>query len=162
MTDDTQIVDKPEPIVPMLREDFFRVIILGAVAGLLMWVLSVVLHRYVFDAYLCQNDISSQCGNAKNYAAGVASLLVAIPVLGALVRMRVYRPLLVLLASMISVWGVIQISLGLEWFMGLLLAFIMYGLSFGTFAWLARIRHFWISLAAIIVVVAVTRFILTI
>lgn len=161
MTEESQ-ADTPTPIVTMYRDDVVRVLVLGIIAGVFVWLLALLLHRYVFDVYLCQNGTREQCGSAKDYAVAVASFVAAIPALGALVRMRVYRPLLVVLASGISVWGVTQVGLNFGWLTGLAMVAVMHGLAFGAYAWLARIRNFWIALAAIVVVVIITRLILAV
>lgn len=150
-------VEDPTPIIPMLRSDLMSVLVLGGIIGAIVWLLGLLLHTYVFDAYFCQGDINSQCGSAKNYAAVAATLVGGVAALGGLVRLRVYRPLLVVLASLISTWGVVQISWDFGWFTGILVAIVLYGLAFGLYGWMSRIREFWVALLIIILLVVAVR-----
>lgn len=150
-------VEKPVPIIPMLKGDFISILVLGAVIGLVVWGLGMVFNRYIFDVYFCQNEISSQCGSAKDYSAVAAGLIGGVAALVGLIRLRVYRPLLVLIASFLSLWGIVQISWNLNLFTGLLIAIVLYGLAFGLYSWTSRIREFWISLIIIVLLVVAVR-----
>ncbi len=152
--------EKPDPIVTMTTGDFITVLILGGIVGLILWGLGLMLNVFVFEGYFCEGDVTSQCGNSKNYAVVAATLLTSVAALAALVRIRVYRPLLVLIASILSTWGVVQLSWELAWLVGALVSTLLSALAFGTFAWLARVREFWISLAIIIVLVVITRIVI--
>ncbi len=153
-------IEKPMPIIPMLRSDFMSVLAIGAVAGLLVWAIGFLFDRFVFDMYFCQNEISAQCASAKNYSAVAAGLIVALAALGGLVRVRVYRPLLVLIASFLSLWGLAQLSWGLEWSTGLPVMMLLYALAFGLYTWVARIREFWVSLIIVVLLVVAVRLVL--
>lgn len=154
-------VEKPAQIIPMLRTDFISVIILGAIIGLFIWGFGAALNRFVFEEYFCQGDISSQCGSAKSFSVAAASLVGGIAALTGLIRLRVFRPLLVLIASLVSTWGVVQTSWDLGRFTGIVAVIVLYALAFGVFAWIARIREFWIALVAMIVLVVAVRLALT-
>lgn len=153
--------EKITPIVPMLRSDFMSVLALGAAVGLLVWGLGMLFDRFVFDVYFCQSEAGRQCASAKSYSVAAASFIAGIAALAGLIRLRVYRPLLVLIASLLSTWGVVQISWGLGWFTGILIAVAMYALAFGAFSWIARVREFWISLVVIIILVLAVRLAIT-
>lgn len=147
----------PTPIIPMLRSDLISVLVLGGVAGLIIWLLGLLLNTYVFDVYFCQGDISSQCGSAKNYAAAAAGIVGGVAALGGLVRLRVYRPLLVVIASLASTWGVVQLCWSLGWFTAAVVAIVLYALAFGLFSWVSRIREFWITLLVMVLLVVAVR-----
>lgn len=149
--------EKITPIVPMLRSDFISVLALGAGIGLMIWGLGMLFDRFVFDVYFCQSEVSRQCANARNYSVAAASFISGIAALAGLIRLRVYRPLLVLIASLISTWGVVQASWNFGWFTGILIAITIYALSFAAFSWIARIREFWLSLIVIIVLAVAVR-----
>ena len=153
-------VDEPSLIVPVSRNDVISVLVLGGLVGLVCWVLGMLSHRYIFDSYLCQGEVVSQCGYAKDYAAVVAVLIGSIVALSGLIRLRIYRPLLVVLASMLSLWGMLQMVWGLMWYQGVVIAVLMYALAFVTFSWLSRLRPFWIALATIIVLIIAVRVVL--
>lgn len=154
-------VEKTTPIIPMTRSDFLSVLALGAAVGLVVWGLGMVFHRFIFDVYFCQGEVVRQCSNARNYSVAVASFIGGIAALAGLIRLRVYRPLLVLIASVISTWGLVQLSWDLGWFTGLLVVAVMYALAFAAFSWLARVREFWLSLVLIIILVVAVRLVMT-
>lgn len=153
--------EKPEPIVPIGMSDFVTILILGGVIGLIIWGLGLLFHTYIFEGYFCQEGAGRECENATSYAAVAATLLGSIAALAALIRLRVYRPLLVLIASILSTWGVVQMSWDLQWFTGILVAVVLYALAFGAFSWIARIREFWISVVVIILLVVAVRLAIT-
>lgn len=155
-------VESSTPVVPMLRSDLVSVLLLGGGVGLLIWLAGLLLHTYVFDAYFCQGDSTSQCGGAKNYAAIAAGVVGAIVALGGLVRLRVYRPLLVVIAVLVSTWGIAQMSWGFGWFTGALVMIVLYALATGLFSWVSRIREFWIALVVMILLTVAVRLALTV
>lgn len=149
--------EESESIIPMLRSDIIGVVLFGAVIGIFVWGIGALLNRFVFDPVLCQGDTVSQCVNAKNYAALIASVLGLIVALFGLIRLRVYRPLLVLIASLVSLWGIAQLSWELGIYTGLLIVVILYALAFGAFTWIARVREFWITLGLTIALTLIVR-----
>lgn len=156
MNDESQ-TEKPAFTVAMSNRDLVSILVLGGIIGLFIFGLSLVLNRYVFDVLLCQNGANNQCTYAVNYAEAAA--LVAGNILGliGLIRLRVYRPLLVVLATSISLWGLVEMALGMQWYWGALVAIAMYLLAYGTYSWVARMRLFMLALAATIVLVVGVR-----
>ena len=151
-------VEKPAAVIPMQWRDLTGILLVGAGTGLLVWILGSLFFRFIFDPYLCQGESSVQCTqNAENYSAVLAGLIAVAGALGGLIRLRVYRPLLVVIASMLSLWGVVQISWGFDWIVGVLVAVLLYAVAFGLYSWIARIREFWISLLIIIFLVVAVR-----
>lgn len=155
--DDESQVEQPSFAVAMSNRDLLGILILGGIVGLLIWGLGLVLNRYIFDVFFCQNGISSQCSRAVDYATGVAALAGSVAGLVGLIRLRVYRPLLIVLASVISLWGVVQLALGMRWYWGAPVTFLMYLLAYGLYSWIGRVRLFWIALAATVVLIAAVR-----
>lgn len=147
----------PLPIIPMTNTDLMGILLVGALMGLVLWGIGLLFNQYVFEVYFCEDAITSSCSNSQNYSATIASLIGGIAALVGLIRLRVYRPLLVLLASIISLWGILQTSWELDLFTGMLMVTALYALAFGVYSWVARVREFWIAIAAIIVIVVAVR-----
>jgi len=156
MTDESQ-VEQPASVVSMSRSELMNILVVGGIAGFLVWVLGFLLNRYIFDVYFCQNEVSNQCAYAPSYAAATAMVLVSFVALGALVRFRVYRPLLVLIAAMISMWGIVQLGWNMTWYQGIFIALVMYALAFSVFSWVARVRDFWITLITVAILIVAVR-----
>ena len=151
--------ESPFFIAMSLRALLF-VVITGLAAGLAIWGLTFLLDTYVYKALLCANQTTHQCVSSTQYATVTATILGAALGLFGLVRFQVFRPLLVVLAAIVALWGLLEVVSPFVWYIELPAVMVLYGLAFGVFAWLARIRHFLISLVAIIVLVVVVRLVL--
>ena len=149
--------DRLASIIPMTKRDLISVLLLGGAVGLLVWGVGLVLNHYVFDVYFCQGEVNRQCGSAKNYAAVAANIIGMIVALGGLIRLGIYRPLLIVIASMFSVWGVAQLSWNLSVPIGLFVMVMIYAAAFGLYSWIARIREFWMTTVVIILLVVAAR-----
>jgi hypothetical protein len=159
--DDESQVEKPGFAVAMSNRDLVSILVLGGIVGLLLSGLGLVLNRYVFDVFFCQNGTGGQCANATAFAEGAATVIASIFGLIGLIRLRAYRPLLIVLASAISLWGLAQLTWGAKWYLSVVIAVVMYLLAYGLFAWVARVRKFWIALVLTIILVIATRLVLS-
>lgn len=138
-------------LVPMSGGELARIGAIGAVLGMLSVGLHALLHAYVFQAVLCSDQASAACTQASNYAAIATTFIVSLAAVALLVRIRVYRPLLVVLAVVLALWGIQSIVVVLPWYLALVGMVAVGALSYSLFAWIARLRSF--VLAAIVTVV---------
>ncbi|MET0979727.1 MAG: hypothetical protein ABWX90_00530 [Candidatus Saccharimonadales bacterium] len=152
--------DTPTPLVPMTYRKLVFVIACGAVAGLATWGLAYLLDAYIYKAILCSGNAAVQCASSYQYATTTATILGGAVGLFGLVRLRVFRPLLVVIAAYIALWGLLATILPLPWYGAAGVVAVLYGLAFGAFAWLARIRNFYIAIIILILVIAALRFVL--
>jgi hypothetical protein len=149
--------DKRSLFTPMVMSRLAAVVLLGAVIGLLVWGLTLTLDRYVLTPTLCQGSQLLQCSNTAQYAESAAAIIGAGVGLFFLVRLQVYRPLLVVVAVITSLWGVVANVALLPWY-GIGLAVVgLYALAYGLFAWIARFRKFWMVVVLYIALVAAVR-----
>lgn len=147
-------------LVVMGTKKLLFIIIFGAISGLATWGLTSLLDAYIYKAILCGHDAAVQCASSYQYALTTATIIgTAIGLLG-LVRLHVYRPLLIIIASFISLWGLMVILQPLSWYATTFAIIGLYGFAFGFFAWLARIRNFYIALILVIATVIVLRLLL--
>jgi hypothetical protein len=149
--------DKRQLFMPIDTSKVIAVIALGAVIGLLVWGLTLVIDRYILTAVLCQGNQVLDCANTSLYAESVATIVGAIIGLFFLVRLQVFRPLLVVLATVVSLWGIIGLAGLLPWYGIGLSAIILYAFAYGLFAWVARIRSFVLVLVLLVVLVMAVR-----
>lgn len=158
--DEGQHEEKLLPYVSMTTRQVVQVVIWGCIAGIVAWGLSYVLEMYVLKAVLCQGEASARCSLSSQYAHIMASILAAGVGLFALVKLQIFRPLLVVLAALISFWS-LGATLGLlVWYQAALAYALLYGVAYMAFAWVARIRLFWTAILLVVVLVSVVRFIL--
>ena len=71
-----------------------------------------------------------------------------------------YRPLLVVLAMLISLWGIQDHASDAPWYGVIIAAAALLGISYGLYAWLARIRNFILAVVVTVVVVVLIRWML--
>ena len=152
---------KTSPLVWMTMRDLFMAIIIGMATGLATIGISMLMNRFVFAAVLCRTDTSGDCSNAPLYSAIVAMVIGAILALIVLARVRTFRPLLVVIAASVSLWGMYIFTEPLVWYLELIIAAVLYGLAFGIFSWVARIRSFILSVVVSLVVIVAIRLMLT-
>lgn len=148
----------------MSWRDGLKVGIAGLLTGLLTMALYVIIDTYIFSPTLCSelNVGTGRCDDKLLYASGVAMVVAALPVLIYFVRQRVYRPLLVVLLSVVSLWGVPTFIGTLTIFPAIALTVVIFGLTYALFAWLVQVRNFVVALILSIVVVFVIRLLLSI
>lgn len=140
-------------IVDMKVAGLVRVFLCGVLVGILVAVSAVVMDRYVFSAVLCRPQAASDCSQAPFYAMIVAMVIGAIAGVAGLVRLRIYRPLLVVLAGTLSLWGIVSLVMDMHWVLVVLVMGLLFGLVYALYAWVSRLRSF--VLAAVVAVVAI-------
>ncbi len=146
-----------EKVIPMSNRDLFGVALLGGLAGVLVWLAGVLVNRVLFEQVLCRGDQLTICSNSLFYSELLAIVIIGGLALFALIKLLIYRPLLVLIASLLSVWGLLQSVSQLNWEVASITMFLVYAVAFGAFTWLARLRNFWICIASIIILVVSVR-----
>lgn len=165
MAKDSSVVDKPPIYITTFARDFLQVAILGLVAGLLVKLLSVGLIRFFIDPVFCRGgDFAGICSNADAVALGAANVIIGILTVVVMVRMNVFRPLLVAVAAIATLWGLTRYTTGLViaanfaeqtlWFM------VLYALAYLLFFWVLRLRNFIASLILTILLAVGLRYLL--
>lgn len=145
-------------IILMSVADFLRVVIVGACAGILLWVLGIVLDHYVVTPLLCRDGVDAAlCVSAPDYAWYGAAIIAAAAALLALVRLFVFRPLLVVLGAVVATWRLWALVAPLPSLAQVAVLALLFALIYGLFSWIARVRLFWLSLVLVIVAVLLIR-----
>ena len=158
--DETAVAVPVVPFVGMSQAELLRVIVCGVGVGVVVSLAMMLLEKFIFGTVLCRPQSMVDCASAPSYAMIVAMVIGAIGGLVALARMRVYRPLLVVLAATVSLWGVNALTAPFAWYWAAGIAALLFGLAYGLFAWIARIRNFVMALVVTIVVIVLVRFLL--
>src|SRR5690242_16226370 len=124
---------KVSPFVSLTYRDIINSAVAGLVVGLVYMIALYLLNTYVFSSVLCRPQSANECSQAPAYAAAVAAVISALLGLGALVRLRIYRPLLVVIASVISLWGIGTLLLGVKWYAAALIAALLFALCYAAY-----------------------------
>ena len=133
------------------------VVATGAGVGLLVWGLATLLGAYVLSGILCHGQ-TMKCGTGDQYAEILASILAAGAGLFVLVRLQIFRPLLVVLGALLSLWGIVSLASTLPWYGALFACVLMYAAAYAAFAWLARLRSFGMVLVLFVVLIVMIRY----
>jgi len=150
-------VRRVSPVVNSRRGELVRTLLAGVGVGVVVSLLVYLLEQFVFAPLLCGQNGSGSCVNVTAYSSAVAMLVGALAGLVSMTTLQVYRPLLIVLAATISLWGYYTLVVGMTWYWMLLVAAILFGLAYALFAWLARIRSFIVALVIVIVMVVLVR-----
>ena len=144
-------------LVPMTWRELARIGAIGAVIGALSVGLYVLFHTYIFQAVLCRDQANTACGQAATYAAITTAFIASFVAVVVLAHIRVYRPLLIILAAILALWGIQSIVAVLPWYWALAGMIAVGALAYSLFAWIARIRSFILSAVAAIVTAVIIR-----
>lgn len=148
--------DTPSSLIAMNRQQFVQIFTAGAVVGLVIWGLSLLLDTYVYQMLLCRGE-GGRCDSSLQYAQVTAIVLAALTGLFSLVRLQVFRPLLVVIAATVALWSLQGLTASLPWWYALLAVAGVYGVGYLLFAWLVRVRSFVLACVLAVVVVVITR-----
>lgn len=149
----------PSSLIGMSRRQFGQVLLTGAIAGLIVWGMTFILDHYVYQLIFCRGA-NVRCDSSMQYALVTAELLAAIFALFSLVRLQVFRPLLIVLAVVVSLWGVLTLTTNLPWFGAAMALAAMYALAYLLFAWIVRVRSFILAALITVVLVVIIRFVI--
>lgn len=149
---------KEPVIVEITVKQLIWTIVLGLGVGVLVWGLTNLLGMYVFHPLMCKEGAMSTCGSVSQYSEIIATILASMLGLFILVRQQIFRPLLVVIACAVSLWGIIGYMVVLfPWYGVLLGAALLYGVGYGAFMWILRIRFFWLAVALVVALIVGVR-----
>jgi hypothetical protein len=157
---DTNVTDTPNSLIAMTTKKLLFTAVIGAAAGLTTWGLTLVFDMYIYKTILCNGSAAVQCSSSYQYATTTATIVGAAAGLFGLVKFHVFRPLLIVIASFVSLWGLLALVADMAWYWAVFAVILLYGLSFGLFAWVARVRRFYIALIAVVLIVIAVRLVL--
>jgi hypothetical protein len=152
--------EKTTPIIAMSVKQIMQVAVLGILVGLLVWAFTYILETYILKALLCQGSQTMKCALATNYAGIAASILAAGVGLFGLVKIGIFRPLLVVIAATVSLWGLLGIIGAMPLYGVLIFSAGLTALSYIAYSWIARIRLFWLAVLLMVVLIVVVRLVL--
>lgn len=146
------------PFVEINLRQFMLVALTGLIVGGLIWALTSVISTYIFHPLMCREGNGGACGGVSQYSEILATIVASAAGLFSLVRLQAFRPLLVALASAISLWGVVGYTNTIfPWYSVLITAALLYAVAYLVFMWLTRIRVFLVAVLALLVLVIAIR-----
>lgn len=165
MTGKTTVIEKPPVYIGSPWIEVLQIFAVGLAAGAVVKLLSFITKQYFIVPVFCRTtDNFGVCVQGDQIALGIATVITALLAVVALARLNVFRPLLVVVATAATLWGLGGYLQGVNqyanWGEQTLWLMVLYGLSYVAFSWLLRVRNFAISLVATIVVIIGLRFML--
>lgn len=155
----TEHTETTNLLIEVKQQLVIQVALLGAIVGVAAWLLAAVVRHVILEPLFCGDTTNSMCVGAASNSGMVALVIASIAGLMGLIRLGAYRPLLIVIAAAITLWGLAGWTSGLSWLEAILWSAILFAISYVVFLWLARIRPFMIAAIVIVAVVVLARWI---
>lgn len=153
--------ESSDKLYGLTRRSLLTTLLIGAVAGMAAWGLMVLLDKFVLTPVFCANDANiSVCAASTQIAANLATVIVGVAAIPVLLRAGVSRVVLVAIASIVALWSAVA-WVQAPWYLGLLVAALIYALVYGVLAWICRVRNIAVVAVLVIVFVVLARLIVT-
>lgn len=138
-----------------------RIVFIGAVLGLIWWILTTLIRMYIIEPLVCRDLANAAvCVDSFGVAGNVATVIVAILGVFALVRNLQPRPIIIAVAAAAVLWGLGQYLTGLAWYEAIVWSVVLYAATYVLFGMVARIVWFPAAVITAILTVAVVRILL--
>jgi len=157
MSDTNESSNRWGGLIELQPQQLVQIALLGLGVGAALWLVTLLVRHVVFAPLFCGDPTNGLCVGATANAGAFATIIAAIVGLLGLVRMSVYRPLLIVIAVAISIWGLSTWVADLPWFEGLAWSVLLYAVGYVAFAWLVRPRSFAPMIIMVIIAVILIR-----
>jgi len=137
---------------------WIRTVILGAVTGLIFWILMVIVGNYVIDPLACGRMFNSAlCVDSTPLAGNIAAILAGVVGIIAMVRIGAARPIIIAVATVALLWDLGAWVNGLFWLEAIAWSIILYALTFALFGWITRYANLLITIIISLLIVLIIR-----
>ena len=135
-----------------------RTIVLGALLGIIFWVTALLIGHYIVEPLTCRQIVNaSLCLDATPLAGKIATVLVAVIAVFALIRLNAARPIVLAVATAALLWDLSAWTLGLFWLEAIAWSIILYAVCFALFAWITRYAALWVTIVVSLLIVIAIR-----
>lgn len=135
-----------------------RTIIIGAITGLIFWLLMVIVGRYIIDPIACGRSFNATlCMDSTPLSGNVAAILAGVAGLISMVRIGTARPIIVAVASAALLWNLGAWTDGLLWIEAVIWSIALYAVTYALFAWITRYASLWATVAISLLIVLIIR-----
>lgn len=135
-----------------------RTVVLGAVTGLIFWLLAIIVARYIVDPLACGRFFNSLvCVDSAPLSGHIAMILATIVGLISLVRAGAARPIVITVASAALLWDLGTWIDGLFWLEAVVWSIVLYSAAYALFAWITRYSTLWMTITISLLVVLIVR-----
>lgn len=159
----TEDISSTPPAAPewhiMTPAELIKVVVSGAVVGLVTMAVYYMLEKYIIEQLFCQSG--SACASHTAISSAIAMIIVAIGMLFYLIRERVFRPLLVVLVVTILFWDLPAQLATFDWWLAALMGAILFGVGYGLSAWLVQLRNLLLSVGLVVLLIIFGRLLIS-
>ncbi len=142
-------------------KSLISIFLTGILTGLLGWLLYMAINQFFIEPVFCRSaETFAICKNGGTIAWVSAHIVILAAATAALARLGVYRPLLIIIGVLISLWGAHSWLGGLEWYTALMWQGLLFGLAFALFGLIARIPSFLFAIIGTVVAAFFARVVL--
>lgn len=150
-----------ESVYTVGRNSVVAALAVGAFVGFFGWLLTLGINSWVLVPVFCRSiDTTTVCANAGLTAWIIAHILIGIVGLFMLIRANIFRPLLVVLAALVTLWGIGLWFMPHAWGNGLLWETGLFAVAYALYTWLASIEKFVVAFLSTIIVVMLMRLVM--
>lgn len=149
--------DNTQTLIELRPQALVQVALLGAGLGILYLLLTLLLRQVIFVPLFCGDPANSMCVGATGGAGVIALVLTSIAGLLGLVRLAIYRPLLVAIAVAVSLWGLSAWTSNMYWVEATMWTVALFALCYTVFTWMVRPRSFPLALALVVITIVLIR-----
>lgn len=155
--DSTESASRWGGLIELQPQQLAQVAVLGFGIGIVAWIVAAFIGEVLLAPLFCGESSDGACATRGDLAGTVATLFAAVVGLLGLVKLGVYRPIIVVIASVICLWLLASWTAGLLWFESIAWYGLLYALLYALFTWLVRPRSLVIVLLVVIPVVVLIR-----
>ncbi|MEO6109839.1 MAG: hypothetical protein ABIP50_02420 [Candidatus Saccharimonadales bacterium] len=150
------LVDKVVVTRPWM--EWLKIVLIGAGIGIVFWLLTIMLTRYVVEPLTCKNIAdAANCVNASSLAGNIATVITALVAILILIRMRVIQPVILAVGTAALLWDLSAWFSGLFWLEAFGWTILLYGLCFGLFAWISRYSRLLFAVIISLMIILIIR-----
>lgn len=132
---------------------WWSVALLGVGLGVIYWLLAAFLQYVVLSPQLCGPIEANTCTSVSTLAGSISAIIVAVAGLFATIRIHAFRPLIVVVAVAITLWGLYDWTVGLFWLEGIFWCALLYGFGYLLYSLVTKfVRLTWVLVAAVLLV----------
>jgi len=153
-----QVIIEDQTVLSRTWVTWGRTIALGAALGLIFWIFTVLIGRYVVEPLVCKDLVDAAvCVDAVPVAGKIATILVAVLGVIAMVRVGIARPIIIAVATAALLWNLAGWTQGLFWLESIVWSVLLYAFCFALFAWITRHVTLWVTIVVSLLIVLIIR-----
>ncbi len=140
---------------------WWRLALIGAGLGIIYWALTYLIGHFIVDQLFCGNSANAAtCSNSVSISGNIANILVAAIGLVVMVRMKIFRPIIIAVASAVLLWGLAGWTEGLWFLEAGLWSILLFSLCYLLFSWIGRYSRSTPVLIGTLVILVIGRIVL--